>query len=345
MSNRDLRQTFNLSNSENVFLKNCEIEYFNEDIVSKFPNVAWLDVQNCNVTLKNSGNWNKSSSLEYLAFHQSRIFNNLNSSSLQSFDKLWTILIQNSSLQYSYIDDNLLPKTNNFYNILFDNVNIERINDKVLENLKHSILRISCTSCQLKEIKPIFKNMNYTVYDDFRFSNNKVKKLPSSKDIFKNYDKLLVIDLSNNQIKERILSRKHFKTLKSLKILYLNNNANINFISQFAFNDTALEELNISNVNLRSLGKLGNSNLKKIDVSKNRISKISLEAFEDLIKLEVLDLSNNKILKLNGSEFKDLQSLHELHLSSNKLKEIHENLFNKTSKLQKLDLSLNVWKT
>uniref|UniRef100_T1GNJ4 Uncharacterized protein n=1 Tax=Megaselia scalaris TaxID=36166 RepID=T1GNJ4_MEGSC len=97
----------------------------------------------------------------------------------------------------------------------------------------------------------------------------------------------------------------------------------------------------MSNVNLENLDKLGNSSLLKVDFSHNKISKIPLETFDDLVKLKFLDIGYNIISVLQGSEFKHLTSLTELRLNFNQLKEIPSNCFDGLANLQNLDLSYN----
>lgn len=79
------------------------------------------------------------------------------------------------------------------------------------------------------------------------------------------------------------------------------------------------------------------SDLQRLDLSNNQISRIEPGAFEGLHNLKRLDLSNNKLGSINGSIFTGLQSLQKLMLSFNKLNTIPEGTFNDLPALRRID--------
>jgi Leucine-rich repeat (LRR) protein len=89
-------------------------------------------------------------------------------------------------------------------------------------------------------------------------------------------------------------------------------------IPSYVFNETNLEELNVSNNSLTGaiqsqVGQL--KNLKVLNASNNQMTGVPAEVGQ-LTKLEVLDLSNNKLTGL-PNELGNLKNLKTLNLSGN----------------------------
>lgn len=93
-------------------------------------------------------------------------------------------------------------------------------------------------------------------------------------------------------------------------------------IPEYVFNQTGLEEFNVSNNNLTGaiqsqIGQL--VNLKVLNASNNLMTGVPAEVGK-LTKLEVLDLSNNKLTGL-PNELGNLKNLKVLNLSGNQYSE------------------------
>lgn len=338
------RNSFSISNEPRIVFKNCEIEYFNEYLVSKFPAANYIFFDNCKISLKNPSILaiHSVSLIQTLGFHECHILDNLESFAFEKMTSLKYILIQNSTFQYPKIDGILFSKMKNLDLLVMDNVNLKSVHPGLLSNNTVNMRRISCTSCQLQEIDSFFQKFKKDVTISLNFSNNLLTKLPSSQGLLKNLPSFRELYLSGNKISEPFLKRIHFKAFRNLEVLDLSGNANINKLDYQIFKDTYLRTLNISNVNLKTLEKLGNSNLTSIDLSNNEIVDIHREIFEDLIYLRFLDLSQNKISVLDQLAFKDLRNLETLNLKSNLITEIPLNIFNGLKALTKLDLSGNL---
>jgi len=101
------------------------------------------------------------------------------------------------------------------------------------------------------------------------------------------------------------------------KVLYLSNQG-LNKIPSYVFNQTSLEELNVSNNNLSGSiqSQIGNLvNLKILNASNNLMTGVPAEVGQ-LQKLEVLNLSNNKLTGL-PNELGNLKNLKTLNISGN----------------------------
>ncbi|XP_039283011.1 adhesion G protein-coupled receptor A3 [Nilaparvata lugens] len=82
-------------------------------------------------------------------------------------------------------------------------------------------------------------------------------------------------------------------------------------------------------------------NLLKLDLSRNRISKIDLGAFSNLTSLKTLDLSFNKLKHLSRAYFEGLSNLERLRLSDNQISQIKEGTFDDLVSLKKINLTMN----
>ena len=84
-----------------------------------------------------------------------------------------------------------------------------------------------------------------------------------------------------------------------------------------------------------------NSSVTRLDLSHNRISKITARAFRGLVSLKELNLAGNSIQTLDPQSFALLASLHSLDLSSNGMGELPLILGSATA-VKKLSISGNV---
>lgn len=325
-----------------TIFKNCEIEYFNEYLVSKFTSSNWIRIIDCKVGFKNPRTIVNSTVTEIftIGFHNCEITNNLRSQALHKFTDLKYLLFQNCTFQHPTLDNILLVKQN-LEDLVIDDCNINNFEKGILSKNEKDMRIISCSSCGLKEIEPLLFGMNKDVSSLVSFTDNFLTKLPTSLDLLANMESLVELDISRNKITEPVLKRIHFKSLSNLKILNLSRNDNITAIAYKTFSDTYLKTLNMSMVNLKTLRKLGNGNLTTIDFSYNNISVINSQVFEGLFNLISLNMSGNAISKLQVSVFQDLKNLKELRLSFNYLSKLPKNIFNTLKSLEILDLSSN----
>lgn len=71
---------------------------------------------------------------------------------------------------------------------------------------------------------------------------------------------------------------------------------------------------------------------------RGQVSLIEEETFKGLINLKKLDLSYNKIEELSSNQFAHLKQLEDLYLNGNKIKRLDDWVFSRLVSLQKLDL-------
>jgi Leucine-rich repeat (LRR) protein len=81
--------------------------------------------------------------------------------------------------------------------------------------------------------------------------------------------------------------------------------------------------------------------LEILDLNKNRIQKISEQAFVGLRKLKELYLQHNQITKLNDGILKPLENLEEISLYNNLIDLVESSSFRNNKKLQIIHLGKN----
>lgn len=154
-------------------------------------------------------------------------------------------------------------------------------------------------------------------------------------------DCLKYIFLKNNILES--IDVNAFIGLRELRKLDLSNNK-LNYLPNYVFNDTNLDQLILRQNNLSGLDPLvfyRLANLTVLDLSMNQISEIKPEIFKDLEKLEVLDLFGNKIESLDQNSFQYLKGLNTLRLDSNNLKILPIGVFQHLNHLQVLSIGGN----
>ncbi|XP_045537529.1 toll-like receptor 3 [Papilio machaon] len=175
---------------------------------------------------------------------------------------------------------------------------------------------ISCN--HIKIIKnDTFKNFGYLNY--LNVSNNEIESLfPNSLAPSSSPDSVLVLlDLSNNFLNS--LDYGVLNNFPYLITLYLQNN----------------KIQNISDDSFTSL-----KNLKQLYMHHNEIEILNMMLI-NLKSLKELDLSYNKLKKISGYEVNRLIALEKLNMSYNNLEIIESNCFNQAPNLNILDLSHN----
>lgn len=145
-------------------------------------------------------------------------------------------------------------------------------------------------------------------------------------------------------MKEIFLNQAQFSVFPTLKNLPLLANLSINWIrldqQPLTLNNLpALTMLKARDSRFTDLPTLSNvTNLRNIDLSRNRIQNLSRAFFAQLPALDMLDLSGNRI-----SELVEIRSpnLVKLSIQNNAITSLQKNIFAHLGKLEELLLSDN----
>lgn len=148
---------------------------------------------------------------------------------------------------------------------------------------------------------------------------------------------LKILDLSNNQINQT----DYFSKLQGLEVFYLSGNS----LTSFSFLNDDLKSIDLRQNQLASMPSIKSKNLKKVDLSGNKLTKLELSFLSKTIS--ELDVHNNKIKKVtidNFRQFVENSDLTTINLESNDLPEFPNDLLH-LRKLTTLNLSHNKIRT
>ncbi|KAJ8686264.1 hypothetical protein QAD02_022058 [Eretmocerus hayati] len=124
--------------------------------------------------------------------------------------------------------------------------------------------------------------------------------------------------------------------------------ANLEDIKDIDFSEVSIEmihlDLSDNDLSMIKVDTFKNfSNLKRLNLSANKIRLLDEEVFEGLINLERLDLSNNLISTINSHVFRRVPNLKKLKLNGNRIRTLQDGTFHELTTLQQLDVSNNPW--
>ena len=83
------------------------------------------------------------------------------------------------------------------------------------------------------------------------------------------------------------------------------------------------------------------SNLTRLSLARNKLTKLVPRLFYRLERLEFLDLSGNPLLEIEPEDFKDLRPLRQLYLVGCQLSKLHSLIYQSLPNLEELDLRDN----
>ena len=199
-----------------------------------------------------------------------------------------------------------------------------------------------------------FNHIEKIEYDMFRFESlevlhlddNRIKVMDSRS--FVEMRNLKCLTLEGNKISK--LDDETFQNLHSLRWLNLayNSLTNLNFDAFDYVGSLSFMNLDLSHNNIRHLQSnktsrySSNSNIRYVDLSYNSISEIQPGFFEPINSvIKILNLSNNKIKKVTTESLGRLRKLKYLDLSMNQISEFQQTTLEESRGIQVLNLSNN----
>lgn len=172
-----------------------------------------------------------------------------------------------------------------------------------------------------------------------RMQRNKISELTAY--MLDPCSNLTELDFGDNEISH--ISLPVFKELTQLRVLHLQINR-LTKVENLFRNLPLLEFLDLSRNRITRLTCSDFANLTQLSslyLYSNRISKLPSCAFKDLNNLEILRLGSNKLLTIDTAFENDLPSLKVLQLTYNKLSTLPKESFKGLSNLRTLDIGEN----
>lgn len=259
-----------------------------------------------------------------------------------------------------------LMKINQVWNRMFDVIKafemecFESLNEKLLSNSFNEAIEstneaIKSIEANLKRYKEL-SSAEIDQIDELLYQEmNRIKKI-----LFRN--KSLIFFDRQHQQKDILIFNKMKNNIFFGKLIfvkdqfigemgldYLNNKFYFGTSLTKKFNNDLLKAWFLAkkikeNLTNNSISEMSLENLYKldsIDLSYQKLSKISKNCFSGLFNLKRLNLADNRLSKIEPGSFDSLVNLNEIQLSNNQLKNIDPNLFKSMNKLKRIDLSKN----
>ena len=225
---------------------------------------------------------------------------------------------------------------------------IDHLQSEALSSLVN-LTKLDLSNNSIQQINsdsfPRLEKLRELILDD-----NPIKKIQAN--AFANLSALSSLSLRSCML--RSVSNETFQSLKFLATLLLDGNqiSSFNVVTKDSIQiinrimSPAVVEAVGEHLFREWNGRWHTMGLKVLSLKNNRLEKLDLRVFCNLVQLEDLDLSFNKINELNTANMpRNLSKLTSLNLQSNQLKFIDPNAFIGLKSLKNLNLSNNKLET
>ncbi|XP_031635553.1 protein artichoke-like [Contarinia nasturtii] len=206
------------------------------------------------------------------------------------------------------------------------------------------VFRATDTNSEFRCTKENFQNLLY-----LNVSGNRLSNIPQMIELLGSSN-IETLDLSSNdvgsihaEVMARVGGMNIFQRLSNIKYLNLYN-ANISSNESLSFSNLKqFTSLDLSCNNLSAIEEAFSNDhqLQKLNISHNKITKISNRLFYGALSLSEIDLSFNEINYLNVGTFSELRNLVTLNLGHNLIGMIDKTLFAKNTQIKYLNLQGN----
>lgn len=113
------------------------------------------------------------------------------------------------------------------------------------------------------------------------------------------------------------MEKEEFHDLRRLKKLRIDGNQLSVIVDNLFIKQRSLEFLGTRFFYMKWCARIIHFQFVFADLSRNRLAKVTNDAFNSLINLTYLDLSYNKLVKLEPASMEPLKNLHTLNISGN----------------------------
>lgn len=250
--------------------------------------------------------------------------------------KLRTILLARNELES--ISEMAFHNSTQIQHLDLSSNKIDRLGDRLFEGL----IRLEVLSLGdnlLTELPDnIFERSRIHMLENIILNRNLFEHAPL-KALQKQYFFVSSVDLSHNQIIDIPAEDSVMVNIKKLDLSF--NPLSEKTISNVLTEPKTVRDLNLAGTGIKTIGQLETPFLHNLNLSFNKITKLTDKTFTRTTLLESLDLSDNEITDVSGSlsiSWPKLKNLQRLNISGNPMVMISENNFEHLASLQVLDM-------
>lgn len=250
--------------------------------------------------------------------------------------KLRTILLARNELET--ISEMAFHNSTQIQHLDLSNNKIDRLGDRLFEGLiRLEILNLGGNV--LNELpENIFDRSRLHMLEKIVLRNNSFEQAPL-KALQKQYFFISSVDLSHNQIIDIPAEDSVMVNIKKLDLSF--NPLSLKTINNVLTEPKTVRNLNLAGTGMTEVGQLETPFLHCLNLSFNKITKLSEKTFSRTTLLESLDLSNNQISDVTRSlsiSWPKLKNLQSLNISNNPIPIIVDGNFEGLSSLRVLDI-------
>ncbi|XP_060515926.1 carboxypeptidase N subunit 2-like [Cylas formicarius] len=270
-----------------LYLDNNPLKFFHMNTSNKLET---LSLKNCHLTSFDQTSTYRLKSLSELNLSN----NNLKSVSGKDFAymiQLSVLDLSNNNL--SKLDNDVFKKNAKLQKLTLDNNNFKTLPNFTLPDGDiFQIYTFSCRNCGLTNVgQNTFKNMPAII--SLQLSHNNLTNVENT---FGDIKSLKILDISYNQI--QVLSTKAFQHNRNLENLNVAGNPLMALNPEVFAATKAIRKIDASNTKLYKLWSNKNvilESVKKLIVSSNQLTTLSVEDFKIVPNLQAIDLHNNPL--------------------------------------------------
>ena len=300
----------------------------------------------CDIPSVEDGTFRDLRSLSFLGLQSNKI-SSISKGMFTGLTKLIRLQLQNN--QISIIENDSFVHLMQLEILLLEKNQICQNNEGTFRGLIELVV-LEIQNNKISEVVPKSFN-NLRKLQKLSLYGNFLRKI--SRSHFKGLDNLLSLDLANNVIS--VVEKESFSDFKQMKYIYLSEN-NLSKLEKGLLCDiitpTKLlidkNKITVIEAGLFCFNSISEDQVNKEDkyfhLGDNRLTYLTKEMLDGLVRITVLWLANNEIGNIDGDAFSSLEQLRILDLSNNKITFILNETFIYLKYLTRLQMAGNCLK-
>lgn len=207
--------------------------------------------------------------------------------------------------------------------------------------ISSSLKRLDLSDCQIHQITGAPMLSGLTNLEYLKLSSNPLHSLADLK-----ANKLTSLDLSECNL--AMLKSTVFSHMPHLNYVNLSGNHHLSLETHGTSNQNeeyvesvSLRQIDLSNCNMNNVELKGFPNLTWVNLNVNLITELSDDTFDNNLFIEILDLSSNSLSRISVQAIQQLKQLRRIDLSQNSIRHIEAETFAENNHLITINLSQN----